>query len=497
MTPTSVAQAFCSTIGSCSNVSSIASSLEGRLRALLGESDADRAGLERCEGELEGSRSFQNGCIDRLALSRWLGPTFTAELQSLPSTMRAAASPSADRTSIDFVIADCNEITPIQLQMLIAAQVPLGSLLSGSWRVFLYHKCGRSKWDGFHDPELWQLHQEDLPNVGFESHTYLHHIAAHYGHLGQWTLFLQGGYLAHSSMLSECALDWASLNSTGGPQFLSFVDTIYPPYPDLTPLDLTQGTTRAPGGEQSWADALDDILRTQRGTAVKPQSSQKSRDSQHAGQTPLPLAPATALTRVDRSQCLRGITESAQIAVHERRLTSRPREFYQGIMHVLAGANIPRTIAAAAKQRAPDDAGKNWAKTLEGTWHVIMGEEACLERDAVRLRLAPLAKEQTDPLITWEPLGLQQIERWSRQHEPRERPTRTACKVVYQPASYRAHSAPGPDGASGFALRDVREQSHPPWQLDEKSPWRGYVSPLIIALLRSYPRRTETHPRSS
>jgi hypothetical protein len=82
--------------------------------------------------------------------------------------MRAAASPSADRTSIDFVIADCNEITPIQLQMLIAAQVPLGSLLSGSWRVFLYHKCGRSKWDGFHDPELWQLHQEDLPNVGFE-----------------------------------------------------------------------------------------------------------------------------------------------------------------------------------------------------------------------------------------------------------------------------------------------------------------------------------------
>jgi hypothetical protein len=108
-----------------------------------------------------------------------------------------------------------------------------------------------------------------------------------------------------------------------------------------------------------------------------------------------------------------------------------------------------------------------------------------------------LAKEQTDPLITWKHMGAQQNERWSRQHEPRERPTRTACKVVYQPASYRAHSAPGPDGASGFALRDVREQSHPPWQLDEKSPWRGYVSPLIIAILRSYPRRTETHPRSS
>ena len=495
MTPTSVAQAFCSTIGSCSNVSSIASSLEGRLRALLGESDADRAGLERCEGELGGSHSFQNGCIDRLALSRWLGPTFTAELQSLPSTMRAAASPSADRTSIDFVIADCNELTPIQLQMLIAAQVPLGSLLSGSWRVFLYHKCGRSKWDGFHSAELWQLHQEDLPNVGFESHTYLHHITAQYGHLAQWTLFLQGGYLVHSSMLSECALDWASLNSTGGPQFLSFVDSIYPPYPDLTPLDLTQGTTQAPGGEQSWADALDDILHT--GTAVKPQSSQKSRDSQHAGQTVLSLAPATALTRVDRSKCLRGITESAQIAVHERRLTSRPREFYQGIMHVLAGTNIPRAIDAAAKQRAQDGAGKNLAKIFEGTWHVIMGEEACLERDAVRLRLAPLAKEQTDPLITWKHMGAQQNERWSRQHEPRERPMRTACQVVYQPSSYRAHSVPGPNGASGFALHDVSEQSHPPWQLDENSPWRGYVSPLIIALLRSYPRRTETHPRAA
>ena len=447
----SVVQAFCSTIGNCT-ILNVANSLDAPLRALLVESG------EYLQSITEGPDEFSSDAVDRKVLTRWLGPTVQTELISLPSTMRAAASPSADRTSIDFVIADCNELTPIQLQMLIAAQVPLGSLLSGSWRVFLYHKCGRSKWNATHDRshrDLWRIQHHDLPNVGFEAHTYLHHIVTHYGDLAHWTLFLQGGYLEHSGLLPECPIFWGGLAPSldpapvtapvparpahmwDSPHFVSFVDSEVP-YPDLTPQQLQ--TEHSAWGHSTWETDLEVLLRQG-----------------------LPSA-------FNRSECLRGVAESAQFAVSRVRLASQPRDFYQ--------AAHQRLHAMGAKE------AKDLATMYEGVWHVVMGEPACLDR-AARLRLAPFAKEQTNPEITWARLGKPQMHRWGMQGQPAETPTmRDPCNLAYT-HPHLVHS----ETVSNSVQHDLRGA----WQLQRFKPWRGYLTPLLIMLIRSYPRRTDLH----
>ena len=59
----------------------------------------------------------------------------------------------------------------------------------------------------------------DLPNVGREGHTYLHHIIANYDDLDEWTAFLQGNPFDHSPDLESRIRIFSP--SKNGFQFLS------------------------------------------------------------------------------------------------------------------------------------------------------------------------------------------------------------------------------------------------------------------------------------
>jgi hypothetical protein len=127
---------------------------------------------------------------------------------------------------------------------------------------------------------------------------------------------------------------------------------------------------------------------------------------------------------------------------------------------------------------------KDLATMYEGVWHVVMGEEACLDR-AARLRLAPFAKEQTNPEITWARLGKPQLARWEMQGQPAETPTeRDPCNLAYT-HPHLVHS----ETVSNSVQHDLRGA----WQMQRFKPWRGHLTPLLIALIRSYPRRTDMH----
>ena len=97
--------------------------------------------------------------------------------------------------AIDIVLADCKDVTKLTVQLLIAYSVMADALSRVGFRVFIYHKCGRSDKVQWNEP-FWDLvhsvHHVELPNQGYEAHTYLEHIRRHYADLADTTLFLQG-----------------------------------------------------------------------------------------------------------------------------------------------------------------------------------------------------------------------------------------------------------------------------------------------------------------
>ena len=82
--------------------------------------------------------------------------------------------------------------------------------------------------------QLPTAHVEVLPNLGRESHTYLHHIRTAYDTLGSHTLFLQGNPFDHCS-LSEIQTLLASPRSSFAPlgHIYSCDGAGYPHHPGL------------------------------------------------------------------------------------------------------------------------------------------------------------------------------------------------------------------------------------------------------------------------
>ena len=182
------------------------------------------------------------------AVSPTLSPTFAAAALSTPS-------------EIDFVLSDCQDVTASLVEKLLAAP---SFLAYKQRRVFLYQKCGSDKWlrsiahhRGQSD-SIWQfgwpswLHVSTLPNIGFEAHTYLHHIAAHYDDCANITLFLHGDLTAHGPILTghmnfSLPLTWLVTGTGALPTGVENVDTETDPYriPGLSTDDLPVALARA------------------------------------------------------------------------------------------------------------------------------------------------------------------------------------------------------------------------------------------------------------
>ena len=127
-------------------------------------------------------------------LEEELRASLPLDLAALPDAL-ARHSASKDAPSVDLVLADCASAAPALVQRLVAAQVPPATLLRRRFRVFVYHKCDvASAWnssDAERRDALYRISHVRLPNVGYEAHTYLAHVARHHGDLADWTLFLQ------------------------------------------------------------------------------------------------------------------------------------------------------------------------------------------------------------------------------------------------------------------------------------------------------------------
>lgn len=67
------------------------------------------------------------------------------------------------------------------------------SMLPASVAVTIYKKATTEDMLAFDIPAMTNATLEQLPNVGRESHTYLHHIVKNYERLAPWTVFSQAG----------------------------------------------------------------------------------------------------------------------------------------------------------------------------------------------------------------------------------------------------------------------------------------------------------------
>lgn len=113
-------------------------------------------------------------------------------------------------SDIDFVISDCDDVTPALIERLLASNM---ARMHKTHRVFLYQKCGTGKWlrsvahqRAVHGSQFqfgWPtwLHTISLPNYGFEAHTYLYHIATHYDDVANVTVFLKDDMTRHGEAL--------------------------------------------------------------------------------------------------------------------------------------------------------------------------------------------------------------------------------------------------------------------------------------------------------
>jgi hypothetical protein len=80
-------------------------------------------------------------------------------------------------------------------------------------KIWIYNKGGQLPITMF-DEEIRPLIQiEQLPNIGREAHTYLHHIIKHYSDLSELNIFTQGNPADHVKDFNDFNTDWDSYHS--------------------------------------------------------------------------------------------------------------------------------------------------------------------------------------------------------------------------------------------------------------------------------------------
>ena len=115
---------------------------------------------------------------------------------------------------VDVVVSDCRDFRPEMLHQVAESKTLFGGFTAGSLkhRAFIYHKCGElAEWKDFksNDERRWRVHRANLPNFGFEAHTYLHHMFTHYDDLAEITMFLQGNPLVHAANLLTAPINFS------------------------------------------------------------------------------------------------------------------------------------------------------------------------------------------------------------------------------------------------------------------------------------------------
>ena len=269
-------------------------------------------------------------------------------------------------SSTDFVFASYNDCSQATVEAIVFYGVPPIARAQRDFRVWLYHKHNETKWpdDPRWDSEYRVTHTR-LANIGYEAHTYLHHMHERYHDLADVTLFLQGDPLVHTPFLTTCDLH----RRTRSHPFVAFG----------TDLDSGRG---------------DDMRTYNCGLAGSLEAMLQS----------------TIWPDFQLGGCFRG-TSHGLFSAHASRIRAHPQRFYQNALSMTLShrANtlqwaMASHVAASEDPEScqpPQDPLKWSAMLYESGWHIIMGEDSCLSKHALAMPFAGKGDE-ADAQTTFE-----------------------------------------------------------------------------------------------
>jgi len=185
-----------------------------------------------------------------------------------------------------------------------------------------------------------------LPNVGRESHTYLHHIVKHYQGLADWTVFTQGMAPSFGYHTGETFSGHLSDNVT-------FEDYLVPPATGARDASyfVISAACQLPSGIQStrvgillpnFQNATNDICPAGGADGWTSWWFEPNHPHHKAGQAMLSFYhKQVAGTANDGRPLTLGFAQGARFAVSRERIHRRPLEYYQKLLAAVSGEENP------------------------------------------------------------------------------------------------------------------------------------------------------------